>query len=63
MDDESAASPVHVKANDYEYDGWLVATFTKRSRQVRCVVEDGCGRLFIHNPRQLTPRNEDGPRV
>jgi len=45
---------VRVKANDYEYEGWLVSTFTKRGGATRCVIEDDKGRLFIHNPSQLT---------
>jgi len=44
---------VRVKANDYSYTGWLVSVFQKRSKAVRCVVEDRNGRLFIHNPDQL----------
>jgi hypothetical protein len=47
-------NPVHVKANDYRYDGWLVSAFSKRSGQWRCVVEDDDGRLFIHNAGQIT---------
>jgi hypothetical protein len=46
---------VRVKATDYEYEGWLVTAFGKRRpTQVRCVVEDDNGRLFIHNASQLT---------
>jgi len=46
---------VLVKANDYSYEGWLVIAFSKRRKtQLRCVVEDENGRLFIHNPSQLT---------
>lgn len=55
-----AAAPqwqrVIVKASDYSYEGWLVSVFNKRRHQVRCVVEDDNGRLFIHNAAQLTPR-------
>lgn len=48
---------VLVKASDYHYEGWLVTVFNKRSKsQVRCVVEDDNGRLFIHNAGQLTAR-------
>ena len=49
-------APVTVKASDYSYDGWLVSVFPKRSHQLRCVVEDANGRLFIHNASQLTAR-------
>jgi len=46
---------VRVEASDYNYEGWLVAAFPKRkSGAIRCVVEDEHGRLFIHNPGQLT---------
>lgn len=45
---------VHVTANDYSYDGWIVSRFPKRkSGQIRYVVEDDKGRLFIHNEQQL----------
>ncbi len=44
---------VRVQANDYTYEGWIVSIFAKRSGQVRCVVEDEHGRLFIHNSRQV----------
>lgn len=47
---------VHVKANDYAYVGTLVSIFRKTSAQIRCVVEDDCGRLFIHNPDQVSTR-------
>lgn len=47
---------VLVKASDYSYEGWLVAVFNKRRHQLRCVVEDDNGRLFIHNAGQLTAR-------
>jgi hypothetical protein len=45
---------VLVTAKDYTYDGWLVSVFEKTSGQWRCVVEDDCGRLFIHNVSQLS---------
>jgi len=54
--------PVHVTGGDYSYDGWLIAVFRKREfkgdhePKVRCVVEDACHRLFIHNPKQVKPR-------
>jgi hypothetical protein len=44
---------VHVTANDYSYDGWLVSIFRKRRGHVRYVVEDEHGRLFFHNAKQL----------
>lgn len=50
---------VTVIANDYRYDGWLVAVFPKRGGLIRAVVEDICGRLFIHNATQL--RQKDPP--
>ena len=45
--------PVTVTGGDYVYGGYLVAVFSKRKGGVRVVVEDGNGRLFIHNPGQL----------
>jgi hypothetical protein len=64
MTDDEAANyfahhndePVKVTGGDYVYHGWLVAFFQKRKRKGgwRCVVEDGNGRLFIHNPSQLS---------
>lgn len=54
---EEGGAPVTVKAADYSYDGWLVSVFPKRSMQMRCVLEDANGRLFIHNARQITERS------
>lgn len=45
---------LQVTANDYTYEGRLVSTFEKRSGQIRCVIEDDNGRLFIHNAKQLS---------
>lgn len=62
MDDEgqrlrryrlSVGSVVRVKAKDYSYYGVLSTVFRKQSGEVRCVVEDAHGRLFIHNAWQL----------
>ena len=44
---------VNVQGSDYAYNGWLVGIAIKRSGQVRYIVEDVNGRLFIHNARQL----------
>lgn len=44
---------VTVSGGDYSYHGWIVAIFKKNSGQVRCVVEDANGRLFIHNAKQV----------
>ena len=50
----SVGTPVRVVAGDYEYVGRVAAAFPKlRSGAIRVVVEDDCGRLFIHNPGQL----------
>lgn len=52
--EQNEPTPVTVRATDYVYEGWLVAVFTKRrGPQVRAVVEDANGRLFIHNAGQL----------
>ena len=53
----SGPVPVHVKANDYAYDGWLVGGCVKRSKARRALVEDDNGRLFIHNAGQLAVRS------
>ena len=46
--------PVTVQGKDYSYEGWIVARFPKRkSGEIRYVVEDENGRLFIHNQDQL----------
>lgn len=58
MLDTIPPSPVHVTANDYEYDGWIIALGKKRSGAIRCVVEDEHGRLFIHNSGQISAREE-----
>jgi hypothetical protein len=44
---------VLVVAADYSYEGEVVTVFSKRRGQMRCVVEDDNGRLFIHNSGQL----------
>ncbi len=57
--DPARQPAVTVTANDYSYDGWLVAVFAKHRnfpQQIRCVVEDDNGRCFIHNARQVTTR-------
>lgn len=54
INDGSEPEYVRVAAGDYTYTGWLVSSFTKRSGKVRVVVEDVNGRLFIHNPAQLS---------
>ncbi len=38
---------------DYQYEGVVVAVFTKRSGKVRLVVEDDRGLLFIFNEQGL----------
>jgi hypothetical protein len=45
--------PVTVTGNDYHYSGYLVSVFRKRRGDVRYIVEDDNGRLFIHNAKQL----------
>lgn len=44
---------VRVWGSDYMYEGDIVAVFTKKRGDVRVVVEDDNGRLFIHNCEQL----------
>lgn len=50
---QSLGKRVVVIANDYSYEGWVVAAFEKKRGGLRCVVEDDNGRLFIHNAKQL----------
>lgn len=47
---------VRVTKGDYAYDGYLVGVTIKRSGQIRATVEDNCGRLFIHNAKELEHR-------
>lgn len=48
---------VRVTANDYAYNGWLVAVFRKkRGFAIRAAVEDENGRLFFHNPGRISFR-------
>jgi hypothetical protein len=53
-------SAVRVQATDYSYEGRMVTAFAKIPKEwhrvsvIRCVVEDDRGRLFIHNPAQLS---------
>lgn len=54
---------VEVTANDYQYRGWQVARFPKRSDQIRVVVEDEHGRLFIHNETQIRSLNSGEDRA
>jgi len=49
---------VTVTASDYRYDGYLVSVFEKVGGEVRCVVEDDCRRLFIHNALQIREREK-----
>lgn len=48
---------VTVTSADYKYDGWVIMVgYKKRSRALRCAVEDEHGRIFIHNATQLRAR-------
>lgn len=49
----SLGRTIRVQASDYSYVGKVRTAFMKGSGQWRCVVEDDCGRLFIHNAGQL----------
>ena len=50
---------ITVNGGDYSYRGWLRSVFPKLARvpltpeQWRAVVQDDCGRLFIHRLDQL----------
>jgi hypothetical protein len=51
-------APVTVIASDYRYDGWLIMLgYKRRSRALRCAVEDEYGRIFIHNASQIRKRD------
>jgi hypothetical protein len=38
---------------DYQFDGEIVAVFTKRDKTIRIVVEDDRGVLLVFNPRNI----------
>lgn len=38
---------------DYQFKGIVVSVFVKLNGNIRCVVEDERGLLFIFNPNQL----------
>lgn len=44
---------------DYRFDGEIRSVLTKRSGQVRIVVEDDRGVLFIARPDQYKTRTDD----
>jgi hypothetical protein len=52
--DIAPGDEVLVKAKDYSYCGILAVLFYKKSGELRCVVEDYNGRLFIHNMNQIS---------
>ena len=58
----SSKDPPHVFviASDYAYEGWISCFLFKRTGEVRFVVEDSCGRLFIHNAKQLKLKGSEG---
>lgn len=45
-------------SGDYYFSGYVVAAFKKLSNQVRYVVENEDGMLFIFNEKQLEPLSE-----
>lgn len=44
---------VTVMGGDYNYAGDIIEVLVKKSGEIRCVVEDDNGRLFIHNGGQV----------
>lgn len=46
--------------SDYKFPGTVVAVFTKLNGQVRYVVEDDRGTLFIQSDKSLEPRLTEG---
>ncbi len=49
---------VYKIGGDYRFDGFVVAIFQKKSGEVRMVVEDDRGVLFICRPEQYGKRDE-----
>ena len=49
----AVGDPVRKIGGDYRYEGVVVAVVKKLSGQLRYVVEDDRGMLFIFNGRQL----------
>jgi len=58
--DQHEGRRVTVHGSDYSYEGWIDAVFRKRSGEVRCVVEDINGRLFIHNAGNIEVPDDAG---
>lgn len=50
---EAATPKVKVIKRDYSYNGYISGLVIKRSGAIRTVIEDDCGRLFIHNASEL----------
>ena len=48
--------PVAKVGGDYRFEGKVAGIVRKKSGQIRYVVEDDRGLLFIFNPAQLEPR-------
>jgi hypothetical protein len=44
---------VYKKGGDYTYEGYIVGVITKKSGQIRYVVENDKGMLFIFSKVQL----------
>jgi len=52
--DDRTGSIVHKRGGDYEFDGQIVGTITKKSGAIRYVVEDDRGLLLIMNGSQIS---------
>ena len=48
--------PVNVKLHDACYDGWVIGTAAKRDGTLRVIIEDACGRVFVHCAQQVRQR-------
>lgn len=59
VEENGHPTPVNVRLGDCCYDGWVVSVFRKRTREVRAVVEDYNGRLFVQAPTHIRARDED----
>lgn len=56
MTDHAIGDPVSKVGGDYKFDGHVRAVFTKASGQIRIVVEDDRGVLFIARQEQYALR-------
>lgn len=51
---------VQRRGSDYKFPGTVVSVFRKLSGEVRYVVEDDRGTLFVQSDKSLEPRQVEG---